>query len=301
MSVLPHILAQSGGPQWQSYIQLLVVALFLLSSVFGWLFKRMKEQREKREAEALRRRLQEETLRTGRPMSASMSAQPSASPSSTLQPSIEDEAKRKLAELAARRRRELAEMMKQSGGGGASGGAGGRTGSPAAPVGPVSTPGSSWTARPANTASSPTSRTAPPTAQPMNRPKQADRLGKAVRPQSIEQQQRTQRERVANDKADRDAAVRQGAKQQELARRQKEEARERAERERERREADDVPHMRRDAVDPSQADSPAMARMAAAAKAAGGISAGSDWRRAIVMAELLNRPLALREPDERVL
>ncbi|MBY0311627.1 MAG: hypothetical protein K2W85_06130 [Phycisphaerales bacterium] len=296
MSVLTHILAQAGGPQLQQYIHLFVVVLIMLSSVFGWLFKRMKEQREKREADALRRRLQEETLRTGRPMSASMSAPPTASPSSTLQPSIEDEAKRKLAELAARRRRELAEMMKQSGGGG--GGAGSGAGTPAAPAG---TPGSSWSARPANTASAPTSRTAPPTAQPMNRPKPADRLGKALRPQSIEQQQRTQRERVANDKADRDAAVRQGAKQQELARRQKEEARERAERERERREADEVPHMRRDAVDPSQAETPAMARMAAAAKAAAGISAGSDWRRAIVMAELLNRPLAMREPDERML
>ncbi len=275
-------LAQSGGPPLTQYMQLLVVLLVLLFSFLGWVFRKLKERREKAESEALRRRAREEALRTGRLETSTRAGTPavpmSQSVPSTLQPSIEDDAKRRLAELAARRRRELAEMMKQGGGSaGGAGSGGGSTMSSPPPVVPTS---------PAP------ARTAPPVA-PRNSGQRTP-----TRPPSIEQQQRAQRERAAREKAARDAAARERAEQQERQRQAREEALERAEREQAQRDADEVPHLRRGTRTP--AEPAAVARMsAAAAKAGGGVTAGADWRKAIVMAELLNRPLALREPDER--
>lgn len=286
MAHATFILGQSGGglPIAQ-FLKLGVFALILLFSFIGWATKKAKEKRQQREAEMNRRRAQDEGLRTGRipPMSANMGTPSGSTPArvpSTLQPSIEDEAKRRLAELAARRRRELAEMMKNSGGGSAS-----QT---------ASTPSRT----PPPTARPPMSRTAPPQEQPINRPQQSPRAPQQKRPASIEQQQRAQRDRVLNEKAARDNALRKKAEREELARQQRESALARAEREREQREADEVPHMRHDAA-AQPVPSPAMARMNAAAANAGGSNAlGADWRKAIVMAELLNRPLALRHEDE---
>lgn len=272
---------QGGGLPWPAIFKIAIFVLFILFSVLGSVMKKYAEDKKKKEIERKRLRQQDELMRTGRIEAPEKlpGTQLSTSPTPPImQPTMGgmspgDEAKRRLQELAERRRRELAEMARQQG-----------------------------ASRPAS-AGSPQPPMAPPTrqAQPPQRqqPQQPQRSTVHSRQATPEQQIRQKREAAAREKAARDSALRKKAEEQEARRERELAARERAEREAQRREADEVPHLGHAAAAPGQAVASAVSRLDASPRPTPGSPA--DWRKAIIMAELLNRPIALRDADEKVI
>lgn len=281
-------LAQSGGPQWTNYIQIIVIVLAVSASAIGALLKKLAEQRAVRNQKLARERERETMLRTGRvdeqreQREAEFSAQTSAPPLPNIVP--EDEARRRLQELAQRRRAELAEMARRAQSGGGAGAP------PTAPTPPIVQPGMR--------------RSAPPPVQTKSEHRSSPPL--PTRPgmltQQSEQDIRRARAQAGKDKAARDKAARKAAaqadRQRELERRQRAER----EREEERRAADEVPHLARErSIEQTQISGSAPRGTAAARATAlriGTPTTPEEWRRAIILMELLNPPLALRE-DER--
>ena len=120
------LLAQGGGRTgipWQQLISILFGVFMVLGTVIQAMIKAGKERQAKQKLELERRRRQDEYLRTGRmppgtPASEQVAAESSQSAGF---PSSDDEAKRRLAEIARRRREELEKLARAGQGQGASG------------------------------------------------------------------------------------------------------------------------------------------------------------------------------------
>ncbi len=124
---MTYLLAQGGGGSggWFSpgMIKIGVYVVFGLFVLLGGVVRKINEKKAQRAAEKAREKRRDEMLRTGRDESGAfvdVSRVPAeALPAAVAAPASEDEAKRRLRELAERRRRELAEMMKRAAQGGA--------------------------------------------------------------------------------------------------------------------------------------------------------------------------------------
>lgn len=114
------LLAQSGGGNAPNYIQIIVFALMISISVISWLVKVIAQKREEAKVIAAKRRRQEEMLRTGR-MEDGTPIEAAPAPVAAAGPASHDEARRRLQEIAQRRRAELEQT-----------GRGGQTGRPVA-------------------------------------------------------------------------------------------------------------------------------------------------------------------------
>lgn len=105
------LLAQSGGGNAPNYIQIIVFALMISISIISWLVKLIAQKREEAKVIASKRRRQEEMLRTGRtedgsPIETAQATVAQAGPAS------HEDAKRRLQEIAQRRRAELEQMSR---------------------------------------------------------------------------------------------------------------------------------------------------------------------------------------------
>lgn len=106
---MTHVLAQAGG-QTTQWIQVAVWVLLLSLSFLGWLFRMISQKRAESKVMLDRKRREEEMLRTGRMEDGT----PIASASSAPAPTSADEAKRRLQELAQRRRAELQQAAQRA-------------------------------------------------------------------------------------------------------------------------------------------------------------------------------------------
>jgi len=102
-------LAQSGGGGASNYVQLIVWALLISTSVIGWLVRLIAQKREEARVRLERRRQEEELLRTGRGDEIAP-ARPAMTAAAAPGPASHDEARRRLQEIAQRRRIELQQM-----------------------------------------------------------------------------------------------------------------------------------------------------------------------------------------------
>lgn len=136
------MLAQGGGGGggWfnPAFIKVGIYVIFGLFVLLGGVFKKINEKNAQRAAEKARERRRDEMLRTGRDESGAfvdVSRVPAeALPAPVAAPSSDNEAKRRLQELAERRRRELAGMMKRAAqAGSVSGGGASRAGTTTPP------------------------------------------------------------------------------------------------------------------------------------------------------------------------
>ena len=125
-------LAQSGGgfSQYQGLIRVAIFAIFIAFTGISWVFKKLNQQAQIRRAKEARERQQAEALRTGRAASVGPSAAPGSSTPAFGGTSPESDAKRRLQELALRRRAELERLARQQAG----------AGTPASVPPPVPTP-----------------------------------------------------------------------------------------------------------------------------------------------------------------
>lgn len=112
-------LAQAGG-NTPNYIQIIVFALMISISVISWLVKVVAQKREEAKVRAARKAREEELLRTGRAEDGRPTSQPLAPVAAPI-PASHDEARRRLQEIAQRRRAELEQMARQGGGSAATG------------------------------------------------------------------------------------------------------------------------------------------------------------------------------------
>jgi hypothetical protein len=268
----------SGGWINAGTIKVLFWALFFALAGIATVVRKAKEARAKRDTELRRQMRDEQVLRTGRP-DAPPALPNVASP--TMRPSTAEDARRKLQELAERRRRELAEMMRR------------------AQQGKAAT-GGSMPAPPT-----------PPQARPLPRPMPQRPAPPTMRPAPIPQAQRnviTPPRTFAEEN---------------LRRKQQAETKRRAEREADaRRQVVEEQKTLRDAADRSAretapASTPNAYQSAPVAKAAataarqavvgaalsrvGGSTSAAEWRRAIVLSEILHAPVALRPTDEHAM
>lgn len=134
--MLNWVLAQSGssGINWPQLIKIVIIVLFFSIGGLVKVYKAIKEKSEKERALATKRRLEEE-LRRVQPLAthkptAAISAHPAEraplAPATTMSmPTSDDEAKRRLAEIARRRREAMQKLAGGGGGGGGGGGSGG--------------------------------------------------------------------------------------------------------------------------------------------------------------------------------
>src|SRR4051812_4353026 len=105
------LLAQSGSTNWYPIVKAVFGGLFFSIAGLAKMGNKTREQKAKAERKRARLTRQDDVLRTGR-------IEPSNSPTGGLQPAgpgmsvppTQQDARRRLQELAERRRRELAEM-----------------------------------------------------------------------------------------------------------------------------------------------------------------------------------------------
>ncbi|MFN7020110.1 MAG: hypothetical protein ACK4WH_02120 [Phycisphaerales bacterium] len=249
------------------YIKLAIILLFVSISVISFLYRKFKEQQAAQEArnEALRRR--EQLLRTGRlevpdaEQTTVMVGLPNQVPPKPM--TVHDEARRRLQELAAQRRRELEGMARRAVGGGG----------PAPSAGQVLRP-IPQPARPIQRSTAPPARTAP-TQRPRPQTAQAD------------DQSRRAAQKAAKAEETRQRAARQRADQ------------ERAARAAEARAAIEAASSSKAAAQqPIEAGAGALRGLAPIGAA--GSRRPEDWRRAIVFMELLAPPKSMRGDQDRV-
>jgi hypothetical protein len=281
-----HVLAQGGGGGGGLFnannIRLVVVVGFVLFSLLGGVIKKIGEKNAKRAAELARERRREEMLRTGRDETGAfvdvtrasvLDAPPTASPT----PPTSDDARAKLQQLAERRRRELAEMMKRSA----------TAGSGSKPV-PTSQPRSApQAARPPQPRQSPQPRQQP-------QPRQTFPQQQSRRPS--EQDSRRQREQ--QEKADRKAAA--GARrgpQVSGGTSATEQPAPPTPGSTPMHAAYELPIARTGATQ-TNVQQATSSKVGAAIARAGGVGGASEWRKAIVLSELLRPPVSLRDPSE---
>lgn len=106
-------LAQSGGGNSPNYVQIIVWGLLISISLISWIVKTLAQKREEANVRAAKRAREQELLRTGR----TESGQPivsAAAPVAAAGPASHDEARRRLQEIAQRRRAELEALARQS-------------------------------------------------------------------------------------------------------------------------------------------------------------------------------------------
>ncbi len=121
-------LGQAGGNA-TTYIQIIIWGIFISLTVIGWIVKVVVQKREEARIRTAKRRREEDLLRTGRNEDGSTVSQP-LSPVAATGPASHEEARKRLQEIAQRRRAELEQMARQ-------GDVGRPAGSPAAPTPPA--------------------------------------------------------------------------------------------------------------------------------------------------------------------
>ncbi len=275
----------------QQIIQLIIIALVAGSSTLGWVFRKLKEHADKRAREQAGERRKLESLRTGREMSeesASMGSMSGPSPIQISQQSSQ-QTNPQASEIAERRKRQLEELRKRQlartqrndeGGGGSVILPPQQTTSRSAPRPmPTSIPGSTGTTVPTQQQS-----------RGGRQQRQRDRGGQRgpaptappqqqQRPQNRQQQRAPQPQRDIPQRSDvpnRAAALQRGE--------------------------EGAQHMGA-GLNPANASiESVMAEMDARrgqrnAALGGQPITPEDWRRAIVMNEILSTPMSLREPE----
>ncbi|GEM_PF-1637530 len=110
------------------YIKVIIFVLFIMLSAISWAYRQFKAHQAKQTVNTTIQRQTEEMLRTGRTQGSEFAPPPaptmaprslSAAPpqqTSIGSPTVHDDARRKLQELASRRRRELEEMSRRAAG-----------------------------------------------------------------------------------------------------------------------------------------------------------------------------------------
>ncbi len=270
---MTHLLAQSGGSiPWGSpgFWKAGAILIAVLFSLLGNVFRKVQEKNAKKAAEVAKLRRQDDILRTGRDESGAFVDL--SRPLSSAQPKPVDP-RQKLQELAERRRVELAQMMERAR----------KAGSPAQRPGRQAPP-----------------RNVPPVITERTQPQMpaAPMLG-ARGP--TERDVRRQREQQANKKAANAAAAAAKRKSQEPVRQAPPEPEQRPDRSS--RPADAAYDLPKDRQPPAVTVSQkaTASKVGAALARVGGGTSASEWRKAIVLSELLNPPVSMRKPDERVM
>lgn len=175
-------LAQAGG-NTPNYIQIIVWALLISISIISWLVKVIAQKREEAKVRAARKAREDELLRTGRTEDGIPVSQPIA-PVAAAGPASHDEARRRLQEIAQRRRAELEQMARQGGGAAAGGGS-----QAPQPVPPIARPAHPRPMGPAGPAfPSARARPEPQRAKPTPRQDQRKKKPQPVRQGSPQQQ-----------------------------------------------------------------------------------------------------------------
>lgn len=256
----------------QQWTQLIIILLFVGFSVLSWAFRQLREYQQKQAARQAAERRRLEMLRTGRgeaqaderPVAV---APPGAPPRS---PDLHDDARRRLQELAQRRRAELEEMARRAAGGSVAGAPMGGP-RPATPV-PVQRTPRAWGERPA-TKIEQERRAAE---QARRRAEKQDKQDRSEARRRAEQARVVERQRAEAD-------ARQAAAEQQTA-----------------------ATAAADALgtsDPGRAGRPSLAMAIGAARLGPGSTPATveQWRRAVVLMSVLGPPTALRgdDPDWR--
>lgn len=294
------VLAQSGsggGPNWAAWAKILIFAIFIGFSVLSWIFKQLKEQNARKEVIRQRERAREEMLRTGRTEQGVPSGQALEADMQMQMPVSADDAKRRLQEIAAKRRAELERLARSQG----AGGAGGSAGAPPTSAPPMSPQPARMPPRPASM---------PPVAKAGPMPAPVD---------LARQREEENRRRSAHQKAVRKAAEAEKRKAAAAAKVRAREAEARADEARQSDYAEQVAMEGRRAASaaaasagPSSGSGAGDGSAAQAAATAGrGMSAidsaltrtsagagqAADWRRAFVLSELLRPPVTERDQE----
>jgi hypothetical protein len=304
-----QLLAQSGpGNWWQNpaLIKGLFWAALIGVSVLGTIIKKANEAKQKRNADLARRRREDDALRTGRPVVDNSDTgefptiretTPAGAPSQAARQSNAEDARKKLQELAERRRRELAEMMRRAQQGQA--GAPASASRPSAPA--MGAPPSAPLPRPQQPAARPI-RTQPiQTPQAKARPIQTQTIQTQAaqrRGAGQDVDARRRREADANRQASIGAQARQDATEAEEARREAIGLAARRTAESKTESAYAIPAERAVGAGATGMNvGAALAKVGAGGKGA----SAAEWRKAIVLSELLHRPVGMREDGESVI
>lgn len=277
-----HVLAQGGGGGggWfnPAFIKIGIYVIFGLFVLLGGVFKKISEKNAQRAAEKARERRRDEMLRTGRDESGAF-VDVSRVPAEALAPAVtpasdstDEAARERLKALAERRRRELAEMMKRAAQTGR--GSGPRAGAGA--------------------------RTPARVSQPMQ---QAEQLQPGVRRNAEPERRQPQQQQKGQKQGKKGKGTPQRVRESESSG------------------AYAMPGAPAGPTVPTSAavhsaytlpqdrtgstlsdgQLSATDKITAAMTRLGGQSGAADWRRAVVLSELMQRPVSMRGPDERVL
>lgn len=275
-----------GGITMQQVIQIVVFALIFGGSALQWIFRKLAEKAKQRELTMQQQRQREEMLRTGRGQAGPADAEqasPTAVPAPTSLPTSADEAKRRLQEIAAKRRAQLEQAAR-----------GGPAPRPAVPA-----------PAPRQSAPRQAASPVPPAPKPPKRDRsRSEQSRPPTRPQAEAQRQAMpelqrpqQRERSKAENAAGRLAERQHQAQRAEAQRQLVEGQEPSARERAVTAAGNQPGMSSGTAQAAPVAAAAVRTAVGGANGPGG-EAINEWRRAFVMAELLKRPLCDRNFDE---
>lgn len=255
----PESAIDSGVSQWlQQNSRLLFALLFLTVGFFNWLIRTLAKQAAEKKSRDRRQEAETEALRTGRPMAINDAVTPELS------------AARRLEELAERRRQQLDELRRRA----------------AAKVGmgaPSDPPPADRTPRPAAASSSrPTPQPPARRTGPIN-PQQATARAEAKHAADLEsrrvQDARTRREGERQQRATEQKKAGASARVQAQDRASAADA-SRLE------DADDERRQSYDAI-PTRATTGSVR-----------IAGASEWRRAMVLREVLGPPVSMRESDD---
>lgn len=259
-----------------STIKVIIFLVLLALSALSWAFKKMAEQKQIKRAREMRERQSEQMLRTGRTEDGIAVPTATALPTPAAPNPVAGhaDARRRLQELAERRQRQLEELRKKQGN------AGPTVTSAGSPVPTIERPPPSRTTdmRPGSQPTLPApSRQAPQPQQKKAQPK-PQQAKRAVKPQT------RQEVRDANQPArDRAGRTPEQAARQALADRAESEATHPAQ------------GNSSDAAAAAQRKGAESLRGAlSGAKRGGGMNA-SDWRRVMMMREILDKPMSDRE------
>lgn len=200
-----HVLAQAGGGGgFAQYIQVAVWVLLLSLSFLGWLLRVIAQKRAESKVIQERKRREEEMLRTGRGMTEQgvevQMAPPPTVQSPTATVASADEAKRRLQELAQRRRAELQQMAERARQGGGSAAPPAPSGGPATGPRPGMSPAEQARRRAAQQQKAAKARAAEQARQ------HRDRAAQTAQAQA--QRARAEQERARREQAEREAAQR---------------------------------------------------------------------------------------------
>lgn len=210
---MTHVLAQAGGGGGVAqYIQVAVWVLLLSLSFLGWLLRVIAQKRAESKVIQERKRREEEMLRTGRGMNeqgvdVQMAPSPAVqSPTSTV--ASADEAKRRLQELAQRRRAELQQMAERAQQGGGSAAPPVPSGGPAAGPRPGMSPAEQARRRAAQQQKAAKARAAEQARQHRERAAQTAQAQAQRARVEQEREARAQQERARREQVEREAAQR---------------------------------------------------------------------------------------------